>query len=209
MKKVSCGSILCGLLAVTLAGTACGRPGEDKATSKLTAVALVGESYCEVKEAAGKRIEAVDLWTIREGDPEVKPGAFYEFEVGMIAESYPPQTRAEKWTKLADQPGPFEANFNLGQSIRFHLGDTRVKLLDVRTPEEYGEGHLAGSINLPLAELAGRMSEVLPDKEQVVLVYCRSGNRSAEAAKQLAEAGYPLVFDLGGILDYEGELETA
>lgn len=69
-------------------------------------------------------------------------------------------------------------------------------LLDVRTVEEYRSGHLPDALNIPVAELAGRMGE-LSAKERPVVVYCQSGRRSANAASMLAQAGYVSVNDLG------------
>ena len=70
-------------------------------------------------------------------------------------------------------------------------------LLDVRTPEEFATGHIAGAANISVQTLAERLSEVPED--QPVVVYCRSGNRSAQAAQILQEAGYSSVYDLGGV----------
>lgn len=69
-------------------------------------------------------------------------------------------------------------------------------LLDVRTPEEYREGHIEGARNIPVQQLAQRMSEVGPPDRPVV-VYCRSGGRSQTAAEMLLRAGYQDVFNLG------------
>ena len=73
-------------------------------------------------------------------------------------------------------------------------------LVDVRTPQEYAEGHIAGSINIPLQELASRMNEIPMDIPAII--YCRSGNRSAQAMKILADAGYTNIYDLGGIIQW-------
>ncbi len=73
-------------------------------------------------------------------------------------------------------------------------------LIDVRTPEEFNAGHIAGAVNIPVESLASRLDEV-PANEPIV-VYCRSGNRSATAAGILTGAGYKPVYDLGGILDW-------
>lgn len=70
-------------------------------------------------------------------------------------------------------------------------------LIDVRTPEEYSAGHIADSVNISVDSLASRLSEV--PKDAPVVVYCRSGNRSATAAQILVQAGYTNVYDLGGI----------
>ncbi|MDX2140203.1 MAG: rhodanese-like domain-containing protein [Chloroflexota bacterium] len=73
-------------------------------------------------------------------------------------------------------------------------------LVDVRTPEEYAEGHIAGSVNIPLQGLENRLSEFPTDRP--IVVYCRSGNRSAQAATILQGAGFTPVYDLGGIIDW-------
>ncbi|MBP1757491.1 MAG: pspE, partial [Firmicutes bacterium] len=72
-------------------------------------------------------------------------------------------------------------------------------LLDVRTADEYAQGHIADSQLLPVEELANRTGELPADKATPIIVYCRSGRRSALAATQLVDLGYTQVFDLGGI----------
>ncbi len=71
-----------------------------------------------------------------------------------------------------------------------------AKVLDVRTPEEFAGGHVPGAINIPVQVLGGRISEVGP-KDKPVVVYCRSGGRSASAASMLKQAGYAEVLDVG------------
>lgn len=73
-------------------------------------------------------------------------------------------------------------------------------LIDVRTPEEFNSGHIAGAINIPVQELPQRLAEV--PTGQPVVVYCRSGSRSATAAQILDEAGYEAVYDLGGVIQW-------
>lgn len=73
-------------------------------------------------------------------------------------------------------------------------------LLDVRTPEEYATGHIAGSVNISITELQNRLAEVPKDKP--VVVYCRSGNRSNQAMQLLSAAGYTQISDLGGIISW-------
>ena len=81
-------------------------------------------------------------------------------------------------------------------------------VLDVRSLGEFNEGHISGAVSLPIDEIADAITRMIPDKGQAILVYCRSGARSATAAAMLADMGYQNVFDLGGILDLEnGELE--
>ncbi len=77
-----------------------------------------------------------------------------------------------------------------------------IVLLDVREPDEYAEGHIAGSVLLPLGDITAKVEVTVPDKDTVVFVYCRSGRRSALAADELVKMGYTQVFDLGGIIDW-------
>ena len=75
-----------------------------------------------------------------------------------------------------------------------------VIVLDVRRQDEFDEGHVAGAVLLPYTELADRAAEVLPNKDQVILIYCRAGRRSMIAADELIEMGYLNVYDFGGLL---------
>ena len=76
-------------------------------------------------------------------------------------------------------------------------------ILDVRTPEEFAEGHIEGAILLPDYEIADKAENVLTDKDQLILVYCRSGRRSKNAANELARLGYTNIKEFGGIIDWE------
>ena len=71
-------------------------------------------------------------------------------------------------------------------------------LLDVRTPGEYASGHIEGALNIPVQELAGRLGE-LKDKQRDIVVYCRSGGRSAQAKRLLSSEGFSSVHDLGAM----------
>lgn len=79
-------------------------------------------------------------------------------------------------------------------------------LLDVRTPEEYAQGHLPGSINLPLQNIF-RIAEEVPEQDTPVFLYCHSGARSRRAAAFLEKLGYENVCNLGGISGYSGKLD--
>jgi rhodanese-related sulfurtransferase len=73
-----------------------------------------------------------------------------------------------------------------------------ARLVDVRSPGEFASGHLPGAVNIPVQELDQRMSELEP-KDAAIVLYCRSGNRSGSAARQLKAAGYGAVHDLGAM----------
>lgn len=80
-------------------------------------------------------------------------------------------------------------------------------ILDVRTQAEYAEGHIPGAICVPNESISDEMPEELPDLDQLILVYCRSGNRSKQAAQKLAELGYTNIKEFGGILSWDGDIE--
>lgn len=80
-------------------------------------------------------------------------------------------------------------------------------ILDVRTQEEYDEGHIPGAILIPNTEIEAKAEEILKDKDQLILVYCRSGRRSKLAAEVLVELGYTNIREFGGILDWPYEVE--
>lgn len=81
-----------------------------------------------------------------------------------------------------------------------------VILLDVRTQQEFEEGHIQDSILLPNDQILAKAESMLADKEATILVYCRTGNRSAQASKDLADLGYTKVYDFGGIKDWPYEI---
>ena len=81
-------------------------------------------------------------------------------------------------------------------------------IVDVRTQEEYDSGHIPGAICIPNESIGSEQPEALPDLEQTILVYCRSGRRSKEASRKLAEIGYTDVYEFGGINDWTGEIVT-
>ena len=79
-------------------------------------------------------------------------------------------------------------------------------IIDARTQEEYDEGHIPGAILIPEYEIVDRAEDELPDKNQLILVYCRSGRRSKIAAEELVKLGYTNVKEFGGIIDWEYEV---
>ena len=80
-------------------------------------------------------------------------------------------------------------------------------ILDTRTREEYDQGHIPGAIQISHDEITEKAEEVLTDKDQLILVYCRSGRRSKIASEQLAEMGYANIYEFGGIIDWPYDVE--
>ena len=79
-------------------------------------------------------------------------------------------------------------------------------IIDAREQDEYDEGHIPGAILIPYGAIADRAEKELPDKDQLILVYCRSGRRSKIAAEELVKLGYTNVKEFGGIIDWEYEI---
>ena len=90
---------------------------------------------------------------------------------------------------------------------RMDSGD-EIVILDVRTQDEFNAGHIAGAILIPNETILDEQPALLPDLDAEILVYCRSGNRSAQAAKKLIAMGYTNVYDFGGIIDWPYEVVT-
>ena len=89
-----------------------------------------------------------------------------------------------------------------------HLMDTEKEfvIIDARTIEEFNEGHIEGAILIPEYEIGERAEKELPNKEQLILVYCRSGRRSKIASQALADLGFTNVKEFGGIIDWQYEI---
>ena len=94
---------------------------------------------------------------------------------------------------------------SMEEAIAMMEESTDYILLDVRTPEEFAELHIPDAINVPNEEIGTDEIPELPNKEQLILVYCRSGNRSKQASEKLAKLGYSNVYEFGGIIDWPGE----
>ncbi len=86
------------------------------------------------------------------------------------------------------------------------MASQEVVVVDVRTREEHESGHIENAVLVPNESIGSEMPEALPDKEATLLIYCRSGRRSKEAAQKLLSLGYQNVYDFGGVIDWPYEL---
>lgn len=86
--------------------------------------------------------------------------------------------------------------------------DSAITILDVRTEEEFNTGHIEGALLIPDTDILQKAEEILTDKSASILIYCRSGRRSALAAANLVELGYSNVYDFGGIIDWKYDIVT-
>ena len=105
----------------------------------------------------------------------------------------------------ADTPATYE-QISGAEAKALMDSESGYIIIDARTQEEYDEGHIPGAILIPEYEIADRAEKELLDKDQLILVYCRSGRRSKIAAEELVKLGYTNVKEFGGIIDWEYEI---
>ena len=86
--------------------------------------------------------------------------------------------------------------------------DDGLIIVDVRRQDEFDSGHIPGAILIPNESIGTEQPKELPDLDQVILIYCRSGRRSKEASQKLADMGYTNIYEFGGIIDWTGEIVT-
>ena len=97
---------------------------------------------------------------------------------------------------------------NMDEAIAMMEEESSYIILDVRTRSEFADKHIPGAINIPNETISTEEIPELPDKDQLILVYCRSGNRSKQASEKLAALGYTNIVEFGGINDWPGETVT-
>ena len=103
---------------------------------------------------------------------------------------------------------PFYAQISQDEAKLMMNDDDGHVIVDVRRADEYAKGHIPGAILIPNEDIGTDEPEELPDKKQIILVYCRTGRRSKEAAQKLADMGYVNVYEFGGIEDWTGDIVT-
>ena len=94
------------------------------------------------------------------------------------------------------------------EAVNIMQTEENYVILDVRTAQEFASGHIPGAALLPNQTIGTEDIPLLPDKDQLILVYCRSGNRSKQAAEKLAQLGYTNIVEFGGINSWTGEIVT-
>ena len=154
--------------------------------------------------------EASGESSVEEMQPETEASAESSAEETLPeTEAQEENSYSENETDTEDDPAR-EKTPGLGEYIRITASQAKEMmdanqefvLLDVRTPEEFTEGHIEGAILIPYAEIAARAATELTEKDMLILIYCRSGRRSEEAARTIIELGYTNVYDFGGIIDW-------
>ena len=97
---------------------------------------------------------------------------------------------------------------NMDEAINMMEEGSGYIILDVRTPEYFAEKHIPGAVNVANETIGTEDIPELPDKDQLILVYCRSGNRSNQASEKLVALGYTNIVEFGGIIEWPGETIT-
>ena len=103
--------------------------------------------------------------------------------------------------------GAVYVNITAKEAKRIMDSEDGYVILDVREQDEYDAGHIPGAILIPYTQIDEKAKDMLPDKDQLILVYCRSGRRSKLAAEALVELGYTNIKEFGGIIDWPYEVE--
>ena len=99
-------------------------------------------------------------------------------------------------------------SITMDDAVTMMAQETGYIILDVRRPDEFAEGHIPGAINVANETIGTDEIPELPNKDQLIMVYCRSGRRSKEASAKLVKLGYTNIVEFGGILDWKGEIEN-
>ena len=95
----------------------------------------------------------------------------------------------------------------ISEAVEMMASESDYIILDVRRPDEFSAGHIPNAVNIPNESIGADEIDELPDKDRLILVYCRSGNRSKQASEKLVRLGYTNIVEFGGILDWKGEIE--
>ena len=106
-----------------------------------------------------------------------------------------------------NQPNTYR-QISMEEAVAMMAEETGYIILDVRRPDEFAAGHIPNAINVPNETIGTAEIPELPDKNQLIMVYCRSGRRSKEASEKLVKLGYTNIVEFGGILDWKGEIVT-
>ena len=108
----------------------------------------------------------------------------------------------------AQQPQASFRQISMDQAVTMMAKEENYIILDVRRADEFAAGHIPGAVNIPNESIGTEEIPQLLDKDQLILVYCRSGNRSKQAAGKLVNLGYTNIVEFGVILDWTGETVT-
>lgn len=205
------GAIAAAVVSFSLLLAACsGGPAtdgdQDKDTLQFQGIAL-HENSILVTESDRHQLPSGQLIALDfpEGAEAPAAGSLYRYIVGSaLRESWPVQGTVLEMEEVEALAGSTAISFETAEAILQHLPENS-HLIDVRTPEEYEGGHVSGAQNISVDQIETAIPGAVPETSDVVIVYCRSGNRSAQAGELLENLGYKVILDAGGIKNYKGE----
>ena len=134
-------------------------------------------------------------------DGDGTPSITNEEQIALTADAIVKMMMNEEQTNTYRQ-------ISMEKAVAMMAQETGYIILDVRRPDEYVEGHIPNAINVPNETIGTDEIFSLPDKDQLIMVYCRSGRRSKEASEKLVKLGYTNIVEFGGILDWTGQVVT-
>jgi rhodanese-related sulfurtransferase len=111
-------------------------------------------------------------------------------------------------TGAGNSPNSTYRQISMEEAVAMMAQETGYIILDVRRADEFAAGHIPNAINVPNETIGTTEIAELPDKDQLIMVYCRSGRRSKDASEKLVKLGYTNIVEFGGILDWNGEIVT-
>lgn len=180
-----------------------GTDREESLAKRQTEAVYLGDSLYLLLEDG--RLDESHLVRLDTGENEFENGTVIVFDMVERTEGLPFKAKAEN-VSLSNREvvKQLKITFGAAYAIKEFLGE-RAALVDVRTPEEYAQGHAKGAELISLDEIEAKVQERFK-KDDIISLYCRSGNRSATAQAVLEDKGY-FVLDIGGIGDYKGDIE--
>ena len=187
-------------LIVMMFLVSCTQSGSSPNT--LDGVNLNDDSFLVVKDS---EIFKTGNLVVINSDEDFQIGNVYKIEIDdKITKSLPPIAIGLEVENLGTHSST-KITFSDGEMIKNYIPE-KTHIIDVRTNEEFSSGHVPGAINIPLDSLERDFVDSY-ERDDIFILYCQSGNRSAQGAKILSDNDYKLIFDAGGINSYEGELE--
>ena len=134
-------------------------------------------------------------------DGDGTPGITKEEQIALTADAIVKMMTNEEQTNTYRQ-------ISVDEAIAIMAQETNYIILDVRRPDEFADGHIPNAVNVPNETIGTAEIPELPNKDHLIMVYCRSGRRSKEAAEKLVKLGCTNIVEFGGILDWTGEVVT-